>query len=72
MERHTVNMKIHETSQVRQSKRLMSKTVNVQEGQQYSITPHHHSTNSFTTWTGQVVASQCTIPQGPDVHSLHR
>ena len=75
MERCTVNMKIHETLQVRQSKWskwLMSKTVNVQEGQQYIITPHHHSTNSFTTWTGQVVASQCTIPQGPDVHSLHR
>ena len=34
----------------------MVKTVNVQEGQQYIITPHHHSTNSLTTWTGQDVA----------------
>ena len=65
-------MKIHKTLQVRQSKWLISKMDNVQEEQQYIITPHHHSTNSFTTWTGQVVASQCTIPQGPDVQSLHR
>ena len=46
------------------------KMVNVQEGQQYIIA-HHHATNSFTTWlkrTGQDVASQCTIPQVPDVH----
>ena len=50
----------------------MVKTVNVQEGQQHIATPQMASHLVSQDRTGQDVASQCTIPQGPDVHRLHR